>query len=174
MSAFLRDDTGQDTLPAAIVSLQTAGEVLNWHPHLHVLAPAGAFRTDGGFVHSPAFDTVVLRGLFQTNVLPLLRDDAVPVQPERVGEWDRGALLPRRPTPGDHAPSRADVPHLAVGLDARGVEAILEGLPVAQAFPECQGVVRKGVNFRPRPRIFPSAGGILVKKIREAGRGGRR
>ncbi|HJX15735.1 MAG TPA: transposase [Candidatus Deferrimicrobiaceae bacterium] len=48
--------------------MQTAGEFLNWHPHLHVLAPAGAFRTDGGFVHSPAFDTVVLRDLFQANV----------------------------------------------------------------------------------------------------------
>jgi hypothetical protein len=45
---------------------------LNWHPHLHVLAPAGAFRTDGGFVHSPLFDPAVLRGLFQANVLALL------------------------------------------------------------------------------------------------------
>ena len=32
---------------------ETAGEFLNWHPHLHVLAPAGAFRTDGSFAHSP-------------------------------------------------------------------------------------------------------------------------
>jgi hypothetical protein len=38
--AFIRDDTGQDTLPAAIVSIQTAGEFLNWHPHLHVLTIA--------------------------------------------------------------------------------------------------------------------------------------
>jgi hypothetical protein len=60
VSAFLRDDTGQDTLPATIVSIQTAGEFLNWHPHLHVLAPAGAFRTDGSFVHSPVFDTGIL------------------------------------------------------------------------------------------------------------------
>jgi hypothetical protein len=47
LSSFLRDDTGGDALPAAIISIQTAGEFLNWHPHLHVLAPAGAFRADG-------------------------------------------------------------------------------------------------------------------------------
>jgi hypothetical protein len=72
LSAFLREDTGGDALSAAIVSIQTAGEFLNWHPHLHVLAPAGAFRTDGSFVHSPLFDPAVLRDLFQANVLALL------------------------------------------------------------------------------------------------------
>ena len=45
---------------------------MNWHPHLHVLAAAGAFRADGGFVHSPLFDAAVLRDLFQANVLALL------------------------------------------------------------------------------------------------------
>ena len=72
LSSFLREDTGGNALPAAIVSIQTAGEFLNWHPHLHVLAPAGAFRADGGFVHSPLFDPAVLRDLFQANVLALL------------------------------------------------------------------------------------------------------
>jgi hypothetical protein len=72
LSAFLREDTEGDALPAAIVSIQTAGEFLNWHPHLHVLARAGAFRTDGSFVHSPLFDPAVLRDLFQANVLALL------------------------------------------------------------------------------------------------------
>ena len=47
LSSFLREDTGGNALPAAIVSIQTAGEFLNWHPHLHVLAPAGAFRRPG-------------------------------------------------------------------------------------------------------------------------------
>jgi hypothetical protein len=40
LSSFLREDTGGNALPAAIVSIQTAGEFLNRHPHLHVLAPA--------------------------------------------------------------------------------------------------------------------------------------
>jgi hypothetical protein len=46
-SSFLREDTGGDALPTAIVSIQTAGEFLNWHPHLHALAPAGSFRGFG-------------------------------------------------------------------------------------------------------------------------------
>jgi hypothetical protein len=61
LTSFLSEDTGGNALPAAIVSLQTAGEFLNWHPHLHVLAPAGAFRTDGSFIPSPVFDAAGLR-----------------------------------------------------------------------------------------------------------------
>jgi len=89
LSAFLREDTGNDTLPAAIVSIQTAGEFLNWHPHLHVLAPAGAFRTDGSFAHSPVFAAAVLRDLFQANVLALLLKERMISQElvERMREW---------------------------------------------------------------------------------------
>jgi hypothetical protein len=55
-----------------IVSIRTAREFLNWHPHLHFLAPAGTFRTDGSLVPSPVLDAAVLRGLFQASVLSLL------------------------------------------------------------------------------------------------------
>jgi hypothetical protein len=62
---------------------------LNWHPHLHVLAAAGAFRADGGFVHSPLFDAAVLRDLFQANVLALLLRERFisPELVERMREW---------------------------------------------------------------------------------------
>jgi len=36
LSAFIREDTEGNALPAAIVSIQTAGEFLNYHPHLRV------------------------------------------------------------------------------------------------------------------------------------------
>jgi hypothetical protein len=62
LSAFVRNDTERDTLPAAIVSIQTAGEFLNWHPNLHIQAPAGAFRTDGRFAHTPGFPARPLLG----------------------------------------------------------------------------------------------------------------
>ena len=89
VSAFIRDDTGQDALLAAIVSIQTAGEFLNWHPHLHILAPAGAFRRDGSFVHSPLFNPAVLRDLFQANVLALLLKERMisPELVERMKDW---------------------------------------------------------------------------------------
>ena len=84
MSAFIRDDTGQDTLPAAIVSIQTAGEFLNWHPHLHVLTIAGAFRFDGTFVPSVSFDVATLRELFRASVLRLLVKEGI-ISKELVG-----------------------------------------------------------------------------------------
>jgi hypothetical protein len=56
---------------------------VNWHLHLHVLAPAGAFRTDGCFVHSPVFAAAVLRDLFQANVLALQLKERM-ISPELV------------------------------------------------------------------------------------------
>ncbi len=86
---FALPNTGGNALPAAIVSIQTAGEFLNWHPHLHVLAPAGAFRADGNFVHSPLFDPAVLRDLFQAKVLALLLKERIISSElvERMREW---------------------------------------------------------------------------------------
>ncbi|MDA8180294.1 MAG: transposase [Deltaproteobacteria bacterium] len=62
---------------------------MNWHPHLHVLAPAGTFRTDGSFIPSPVFDAAVLRGLFQANVLSLLLRERMisPDLVERMKDW---------------------------------------------------------------------------------------
>jgi hypothetical protein len=80
-------DTGQDALPAAIVSIQTAGEFLNWHPHLHVLTIAGAFRFDGTFVPSATFDVATLRELFRADVLRLLVTEGM-ISGEFVGRMN--------------------------------------------------------------------------------------
>jgi hypothetical protein len=109
LSSFLREDTGGDDLPAAIVSIQTAGEFLNWHPHLHVLAAARAFRADGGFVHSPLFDAAVLRERFQANVLALLlRERCISTElVERMREWRH---------PGFHAYAGEEIPDIEDAL----------------------------------------------------------
>ncbi len=83
VSAFIRAETDSTALPAAIVSIQTAGDFLNWHPHLHVLAPAGAFTVEGGFLPLPYFDVPTLRDLFQARVLALLLKEQM-VSPELV------------------------------------------------------------------------------------------
>jgi hypothetical protein len=82
---------------------------LNWHPHLHVLAPAGAFRTDGSFVHSPVFDAVVLRGLFQANVLSLLLKERMisPELVERMKTWRHS---------GFHTYAREEIPDIEDAL----------------------------------------------------------
>ena len=109
LSSFLREDSGGNALPAAIVSIQTAGEFLNWHPHLHVLDPAGAFRTDGSFVHSPLFDPAVLRDLFQANVLALLLKERMISSElvERMREWRHS---------GFHAYAGEEIPDISDAL----------------------------------------------------------
>jgi hypothetical protein len=62
LSSFLREDTGGDALPAAIVFIQTAGEILNWHPHL-----AGSLA---GAKSSSRYGWRTIR--------PILRDPTVP------------------------------------------------------------------------------------------------
>jgi hypothetical protein len=86
---------------------------LNWHPHLHVLAPAGAFRTDGVFVHSPVFDAAVLRDLFQANVLALLLKERMISQElvERMREWRHSGF---HAYTGEEIPATEDA--LRVGL----------------------------------------------------------
>ena len=68
-------DIGDDEIYAAVPEGRNEESVRvfgTFTAHLHVLAAAGAFRADGGFVHSPLFDAAVLRDLFQVNVLALL------------------------------------------------------------------------------------------------------
>jgi len=124
LSSFLREDTGGDALPAAIVSIQTAGEFLNWHPHLHVLALAGAFRTDGSFIPSPVFDAAVLRGLFQANVLSLLLRERMisPELVERMKDWRNE---------GFHAYTGEEIPDIPDALRV-GLSTTWNGSPASK------------------------------------------
>ena len=44
-------------IPGAIGFVQTAGELLNFHPHIHVLVTDGGFRPDGTFRPLAWFDS---------------------------------------------------------------------------------------------------------------------
>ncbi len=58
--------------PGAVGFLQTAGELLGWHPHLHVLLTDGGWLPDGTFRHLLAFDSSHVEKLFRAEVLRLL------------------------------------------------------------------------------------------------------
>ena len=49
------------SLPAAILSIQTAGDMLNWNPHIHGLVASGVFRADASFVPATLIQESVLR-----------------------------------------------------------------------------------------------------------------
>jgi len=47
----------EDVVPGMIAAIQTHVELLDWHPHVHVLVTCGAFTPEGNFVALPEFDT---------------------------------------------------------------------------------------------------------------------
>ena len=68
VACFGRDDV----VPGAIGFVQTAGELLGWHPHLHVLLADGGWLPNGSFRHLLYLDSAQVKKLFQTEVLQLL------------------------------------------------------------------------------------------------------
>jgi hypothetical protein len=58
--------------PGAIGFIQTAGELLNFHPHIHLLVTDGAFTPDGTFRPLVWFDARHVERLFRAEVLRML------------------------------------------------------------------------------------------------------
>ena len=59
-------------LSGAVVAVQTFGDFLGFHPHLHILVSDGCFHENGMFSVSPAVDTKALEQIFRHNVLKML------------------------------------------------------------------------------------------------------
>jgi hypothetical protein len=62
----------QAVVPGAVGFIQTAGELLNFHPHVHLLITDGVFDRDGAFERLTYFDTDLVERLFRAEVLRLL------------------------------------------------------------------------------------------------------
>jgi len=63
---------GVEGRPGLILFVQTFGDLVTFHPHIHVLAADGVFRTDGVFVALPAIPAKLLEQEFRGEVLKLL------------------------------------------------------------------------------------------------------
>ena len=61
-----------DVLPGAIAGIQTFGDLIHFHPHVHVIATEGAYRPDGTFICLPPTDTTRLLDVWQRKVFDLL------------------------------------------------------------------------------------------------------
>ncbi|MBW1800402.1 MAG: transposase [Deltaproteobacteria bacterium] len=59
----------EDTIPGAVIAIQTFGDFLNSNPHCHVLCTDGVFYESGSFRVAPALDTKTLEKIFQHKVL---------------------------------------------------------------------------------------------------------
>jgi hypothetical protein len=61
--------------PAFIEFVQTFGDLVNFHPHVHVLAADGVFRADGAFLELPPIPEALLEGGFRRAVLDFLVEE---------------------------------------------------------------------------------------------------
>jgi hypothetical protein len=86
---YLEALTGEDLVPGVIVAVQTFGERINFHPHLHLLVTEGGVERAGIFHRLPRLDDARLAEIFAREVLALLVSKGLlsPEWAERVGKY---------------------------------------------------------------------------------------
>jgi hypothetical protein len=101
---LVRREAGPDLRPGLVVSVATAGDLLQWHPHLHLLTCDRGFATDGTFVSLARWDATLQTSLFRERILARLLDRrAIPKSssesfspgdtPASPPTWTRRSLL---------------------------------------------------------------------------------
>ena len=80
----------EDVVPGMIAAIQTHGELLHWHPHLHVLITCGAYTPNGNFLELKEFDLDRLEAAWQEAVfnLYLAEDKIEPEVVENMRSWE--------------------------------------------------------------------------------------
>jgi len=66
---------GPDVRPGGVLAIQTFGQLIHFHPHLHALVTDGAFAPDGQFVHLPETSHEPFLRLWEHKVFRLLLDE---------------------------------------------------------------------------------------------------
>jgi hypothetical protein len=72
---------GETLVPGIIVAVQTFGDRINFHPHLHLLVTEGGMDRAGVFYRLPRLDDSRLAEIFAREVLRLLVDKVYEVDP---------------------------------------------------------------------------------------------
>jgi hypothetical protein len=71
VAEYVRQQLGADTRPGIVVSIATAGDLVQWHPHAHLLATDGGF-SEGAFHPLPSWDGEAVMKLFRERLLARL------------------------------------------------------------------------------------------------------
>jgi hypothetical protein len=69
---FLHTATGLELMPGVVAVIQTFGERINFHPHIHVLMTEGGTTPDSAFYHVGRFRDEVIQEIFTHEVFSLL------------------------------------------------------------------------------------------------------
>ncbi len=80
-----------------VAAIQTFGELLHWHPHVHILLTCGAFTPEGDFLELPELDLERLHAAWQESVFaptqstgcraPLAEEKIEPEVVENMRTW---------------------------------------------------------------------------------------
>ncbi|MFC1746531.1 transposase [Candidatus Riflebacteria bacterium] len=65
------------SVPGAVVAIQTFGDLLAFHPHLHILVTDGCFQREADFIRAPFFDRTRLEHLFMRKVFSMLLSEGL-------------------------------------------------------------------------------------------------
>jgi hypothetical protein len=72
LAKYLRRELGDDAQPGIVASIATSGDLMQWHPHGHLLVTDGAFSDDGAFHPIASWDAEAVMTLFRERLLARL------------------------------------------------------------------------------------------------------
>jgi len=80
---------GEEIVPGMVVAVQTSGDRIHFHPHLHLLVTEGGIDREGIFHRQPRLDDARLAEISGREVLRLLVDRGLlsPEWVERILSW---------------------------------------------------------------------------------------
>jgi hypothetical protein len=89
LTEYFKAVTGEELVPGVISSIQTFGDRINFHPHLHFLVTEGGMDETGVFQAIPRIDDARLAELFAREVLAMLvrKELLSPDWAERILSW---------------------------------------------------------------------------------------
>jgi len=92
---YFQAAAGKTLEPGVVAAIQTFGDRINFHPHLHFLVTEGGVDEAGGFQRIGSFDDDRLAELFAREVLRLLvgRELLSPDWAERLLSWRHSGFL---------------------------------------------------------------------------------
>jgi hypothetical protein len=85
VSELVRRSLGDDARPGVVVSIATAGDLIQWHPHVHLLTTDGAKMADGLWQPLPEWNGGMLMRLFRERLLARLVNSHA-ISPELVAK----------------------------------------------------------------------------------------
>jgi hypothetical protein len=69
LAAHVEESLGEAVRPGIVVSIATAGDLAQWHPHLHILATDGGFSPEGTWHPLETWDGQAIMTLFRQALL---------------------------------------------------------------------------------------------------------